>query len=79
MTMTIRRKRWVIIRDGKDIFCGLARNFQFKPVADLGNTAVKTYLSRNKAIASFESSWHDKYDDNRYKAVEVVESIETYD
>lgn len=71
----IERKRYVIIRNGKDVFCGLARHFQFKPISEIGDTAVKTYLSRNKAIAAFNSSWHEDFDDNRYKVVEVAESI----
>lgn len=79
MTIHIMRKRYVIVRDGKDIFCGLARNFQFKPVSELGDTAVKTYLSKKKAISAFNSSWHEDFDDNRYKVVEVTESIDTYD
>lgn len=72
--INIIRKRWVITRDGTDIFCGLARRYQFKPFDNIGDTAIKTYLSRNKAVASFESSWA-KYDNNRYKAIEVTESI----
>ena len=73
--MKIGRKRWVIVRDnGAEIFCGLARHYQFKPINDIRDTAIKTYLSRNKAIAAFESSWDD-FDDIRYKAVEVTETI----
>lgn len=70
----IKRNRWVIVRDSTEIFCGLARHYTFKPISDTGNTAIKTYLSRKKAIAAFESSW-DEFDDNRYKAVEVIETI----
>lgn len=77
--MIISRKRWVITRNkGLEIFCGLARHYQFKPIQDIGDTAIKTYLSRNKAIASFENSWDD-FDDNFYKAVEVTETIEDGD
>lgn len=73
--INISRKRWVIVRDDGYMFCGLARKYEFKPIDNIGNTAIKTYLSRNKAIASFERSWNDYYDDNRYRAVEVDESI----
>lgn len=77
--MNISRKRWVITRNqGTEIFCGLARAYQFKSVQDIGDTAIKTYLSRNKAIAAFESSWDD-YDDDYYKAIEVTESIRDKD
>ena len=77
MEIKITRARWVIIRDNKDIFCGPARNFQFKPLDDIGDTSIKTYLSRNKAIAAFNKSWHEYYDGDRYRAVEVSESIES--
>jgi hypothetical protein len=71
----IKRQRWVITRNnGTEIFCGLARAYQFKPINNIGDTSIKTYLSRNKAIASFESSW-DEYSESLYMAVEVIESI----
>ena len=75
--MKIKRKRWVIVRDGKEILCGLARHYHFRPISEIGDAAIKTYLSKNKAIASFESSWGAEYDGLRYKAVEVAESIES--
>jgi hypothetical protein len=74
--MKISRKRWVVIRNGKEIFCGLARAFKFKAIDDIGDTAIKTYLSRNKAIASFQSSWNMCADDI-YEVVEVTETIST--
>lgn len=54
----IKRKRYVIVRNNKDIFCGLSRDYKFKPVNELGNTPIKTYLSEKKAWSSFLSSWH---------------------
>jgi len=74
--MKISRKRWVIIRNSKDIFCGLSRAFQFKAIYNIGDTAIKTYLSRNKAIASFQSSWN-MHKEDCYEAVEVSETIST--
>ena len=51
--MKIERKRWVIMRNNRtEIFCGLARNYQFKKISEIGDTAVKTYLSKNKALKS---------------------------
>ena len=74
--MKIERKRWVIMRKNRtEIFCGLARNYQFKPVDNIGDTAIKTYLSENKAISSFKSSWHRI--DFEYEAVEITETYET--
>lgn len=74
--MKIERKRWVIMRNNRtEIFCGLARNYEFKSVDSIGNTAIKTYLSQNKAISSFEASW-EKIDFD-FEAVAVNEVIET--
>ena len=75
--MTIARKRWVIIKDDK-IFCGLARNYKFKPINDIGDTAIKTYTSKKKAESSFESSWfggEEFLKTGQAKAIEVVESL----
>ena len=74
--MKIQRKRWVIIRNGDEIFCGLARNFTFKPIDNIENTAIKTYLSEAKAEAGFRRSWW-KADRENWKAVEVTETIES--
>ena len=75
--MKIERERWVIIK-GNEIFCGLARNFQFKPIDNIGNTAIKTYLSKNKAESSFISSWRDSkelLESGEAKVVKVIESL----
>ena len=75
--MKIERERWIIIK-GDEIFCGLARHYQFKPIDDIGNTAIKTYLSKNKAESSFLSSWWDSkklLESGEAKAVKVVESL----
>lgn len=75
--MKIERERWVIVK-GDEIFCGLARHYQFKPINDIGNTAIKTYLSKNKAESSFLSSWWDSkklLESGEAKAVKVIESL----
>lgn len=75
--MKIERERWVIVKDDK-IFCGLARNYQFKPINDIGNTAIKTYLSKTKAESSFSNSWYygkELLDAGMAKAVKVIESL----
>lgn len=79
--MKIERERWVIVK-GDEIFCGLARNYQFKPINDIGNTAIKTYLSKNKAESSFLSSWWDSkklLESGEAKAVKVLESLISID
>ena len=75
--MKIERERWVIIK-GDEIFCGLARNYQFKPIDNIGNTAIKTYLSKNKAESSFLGSWRDSkelLESGEAKVVKVIESL----
>lgn len=75
--LKIERERWVIIK-GDEIFCGLARHYQFKPINDIGNTAIKTYLSKNKAEASFLNSWWNSkelLETGKAKAVKVIESL----
>ena len=82
MTMKISRERWVIIRNDADIFCGLARNYEFKPIDNIGNTTIKTYLSKNKAEGSFLKSWYrgkELLESGRVKAVKVIETIEGVD
>ena len=75
--MIIARKRWVIIKDGK-IFCGLAQNYRFKSIDDIGDTAIKTYTSKKKAESSFESSWsggEELLKTGQAKAIDVAESL----
>ena len=75
--MEITRKRWVIVKDD-EIFCGLARNYGFKSIDDIGNTAIKTYVGKQKAESSFEQSWsggEELLKSGRAKAIEVIESI----
>ena len=81
--MKIERIRYVVTRNNDtEIFCGLARNYTFKPINDMGTTAIKTYLSRKKAESSFESSWYIREDyetiyDLGYNVLEVKEIIES--
>jgi hypothetical protein len=76
--MEIVRKRWVIIK-GEEIFCGLARNYQFKPINNIGDTAIKTYLSKEKAESSFKSSYkrfgEELLRTGKVQAIEVIESL----
>lgn len=79
--MKIERERWVIVRENEtvnEIFCGLARHYQFKPMDNIGDTAIKTYLSKKKAESSFLSSWwqaKELLESGKAKAVRVVESL----
>jgi len=74
----LKRKRYIVMRNGTDIFCGLARNYMFKPVNELGDTPIKTYSSEKKARASFLNSWIPAREDwckDRFDVVPVDEEI----
>lgn len=73
--MRIERDRWVIMRNNrKEIFCGLSSNYKFKPIDNIGNTAIKTYKSENIALRSFANSWYRP--DFEVEAVKIKEVFE---
>ena len=77
MNVSISRIRYVVVT-GNKILCGLARAYEFRPIDDIGDTAIKTYLSEKKAKASFKSSYgvSDKdFESGEYKIVKVVETL----
>lgn len=78
MSKVITRKRYIIVRNGTHIMCGLARQYYFKPIDNIGDTQIKTYSSEKKAIAGFERSWNRKIGDE-YQVVEVEEVIKVKD
>lgn len=70
--MKIERIRYAIMRNNRtEIWCGLARNFHFKKLEDIGKDSIKTYNSLTQAKSSC-SSWV-----NDWEVVEVRETIET--
>lgn len=77
--INIQRKRYVIVSDDNKIFCGLARHYQFKDLDNIGDTAIKTYLSEQKAKSSFLTSWMfskvEDFETGKYRVVEITESI----
>ena len=69
--MQIRRRRFVIMRKKRtEIWCGLAKNFYFKDINEVGDTAIKTYRTVKKAISGCSSWARD------FEVVPVIESIE---
>lgn len=71
----IERTRWIIRRkDTGAIFCGLAREFHFRTVNEIGNVAIKTYCSKGQALAAFDRSWGEP--NFEIEAVKVTESLE---
>lgn len=79
--MNVSRVRYIIVNDKGEIFCGLARNYHFKSLSELGDTAIKSYVSERKAKSSFISSWYgskpEDFDNNKYQIVKVIESYRT--
>jgi len=74
--MNIVRDRYAIIRNEKDVFCGLARNYYFKPLDDIGDTSIKTYRSSKTALNSFLRSWKpSESDKDTYRVVKVKEQL----
>lgn len=80
--INIKRTRYVVVREileGRtEMFCGLARNYEFKSIENIGNTSIKTYSSQNKAKSSVISSWcgtKTGFENGTYKVVKVVETI----
>ena len=45
--MKIERKRYVVMRKNRtEIWCGLARQFHFKKIDEIGESAIKTYRTK---------------------------------
>lgn len=72
--MKIQRKRYVVMRKNRtQVWCGLAKNFSFRNVAEIKDVSVKTYRSEAQARAGCSSY------DRDFEIVPVVETIETED
>ena len=51
--MRLVRERWVVFRESDDkIFCGSARNYEWRDTKDIGNARIATYMSEKKAVYS---------------------------
>ena len=53
-----------------EVWCGLSKNFYFKPISEIKDTPIKTYRSQAQAKAGC-SSW-----DRNFEVVPVIETIE---
>lgn len=68
--MKIERKRYVVMRNNRDeIWCGLTKNFSFKPISEIKDAPIKTYRSEAQAQSGC-SSWN-----RNFEVVPVVETI----
>ena len=69
--MNITRKRFIVMRNNRsEVWCGLSKNFFFKPISEVKDTPIKTYRSQAQAKAGC-SSW-----DRNFEIVPVIETIE---
>jgi hypothetical protein len=66
--MKIERKRYVVMRKNRtEIWGGLARQYRFRHIDDIGEFAIKTYRTEKQAHTC----------SSRDRGFEVVEIIET--
>lgn len=74
---SIVRERYVIVRDEKEILCGMLGNYKFRPFDSVRNIQLKTYESMDRAEYGLENFTAKCQDTQKhtYKIVPVVESI----
>ena len=69
--MRIERKRYVVMRRNRtEVWCGLSKNFSFRPISEIKDVSIKTY--RSEAQAGGCSSWN-----RDFEIVPVIEIIAT--
>jgi hypothetical protein len=75
--MNFNRERWVIFRiaDNK-IFCGQARNYEWRDLKDIGNANICTYMSEKKALAAVKASYG--YTEDQVYAERVHEMLVSF-
>ena len=70
--MNLSRERWVVFRVADDkVFCGSARNYEWRALEDIGNARIATYTSEKKAISSATTSYG--YAPEQVRAERVLE------
>ena len=69
--MKIERTRYIVMRRNQtEVWCGLSKNFSFRPIEEVKDVSVKTYRSKAQAESGC-SSW-----DRDFEVVPVREIIE---
>ena len=75
--MNFTRERWVVFRESDDkIFCGQARNYEWRSLAEIGNANICTYMSEKKALAAVCSSYG--YEADQVRAERVHEMLVSF-
>ena len=73
---SIFRTRYVIVRDEKEILCGMMGAYKFRPFDKVKKAQLKTYESKARALAALRKIPEISQDqEHEYKVVPVVESI----
>ena len=74
---TIVRERFVIVRDEKEILCGILGRYKFCPFDEVKKAALKTYDSKARAMAGLRKFMENfqTQKEHTYQIVLVVESI----
>ena len=71
--MNICRERWVVFRESDNkIFCGSARNYEWRDLSNIGNARIVTYMSEKKAISSTMASYGYTADQVRAEKVQEM-------
>ena len=74
--MRIERRRYVVMRRNRtEVWCGLAKNFSFRPISEIRDVSVKTYRSEAQARSGC-SSW-DRDEGGHRAHLPVIEMIAT--
>jgi hypothetical protein len=75
--MNFSRERWVVFRElDNKIFCGSARNYEWRDLKDIGNANICTYMSEKKALAAARSSYG--YEEDQVRAERVHEMLVSF-
>lgn len=75
--MNFSRERWVVFRESDNkIFCGSARNYEWRDLNELGNARIATYMSEKRAISSATASYG--YTPEQVRAERVHEMLVSF-
>jgi hypothetical protein len=75
--MNFSRERWVVFRESDNkIFCGSARNYEWRDLNDIGNARIATYMSEKKAISGAAVSYG--YTPDQVRAERVHEMLVSF-
>ena len=86
----IMRKKWVLVKNEKEILCGAQRHYRFEPFDEIGDKEIKKFRTKKEAISYLKNHTFKftRYKDNLeisedfikyfneiYVAIEITEVI----